>query len=219
MTHPLSRRAFAAASLIAAMALSSCTELQSLRRASAPVDLYQLSPKSSFAPDLPHVAAQIVVDEPTAASAVNTDQIAVKPNPYQVQYFPGARWVDRAPVLVQTLLVESIENTEGAESVGRLAIGLTPDYTLVTDLREFQAEVPEDGSSPLIVNVRLNVKIVDEPEGHILASESFDRVLPVASTQMVDVVMAFDDALGSTMRDAAEWSLREIYAFERGQNR
>ncbi len=213
MRNAMIRRAMTAAPLLALLTLASCTGIQTLQRASAPVDLYQLSPKSTFSPNLPDVSWQIVVDEPTAASAVNTDQIAVKPNPYQVQYFPGSRWVDRAPVLVQTLMVESFENTGRASSVGREAIGLTPDFTLVTDLREFQAEVPENGEAALVVNVRLNVKIVDEPEGVIFASESFDRKVQIGSTEMVDVVHAFDTALGGTMREAVEWSLIEIDAF------
>ncbi len=207
------RRSLSVISVLSLLGLASCTGLQTLRAASTPVDLYQLSPKSSFAPNLPNVDWQIVVDEPTAAAAVNTDQIAVKPNPFQVQYFPGARWVDRAPVLVQTLLVESFENSRKATSVGRQAIGLTPDFTLVTDLREFQAEVPENGEATLIVNVRLNVKVVDEPEGHIIASESFDRVMRLDTTEILEVVMAFDYALGGTMREAVEWSLVEIDRF------
>jgi len=213
MRLPLARRALTAAKLAALMALASCTGLQTLRQASTPVDLYQLSPKSSFDENLPQVDWQLVVDEPTAASAVNTDLIAVKPNPYQVQYFPGSRWVDRAPVLVQTLMVESFENTGRVTSVGRLAIGLTPDFKLVTELREFQAEVPENGESKLVVKVQINMKIVDEPEGHIFASESFDRMVRLNSTQMIDVVKAFDDALGGTMRDAVQWALIEIDRF------
>ena len=193
--------------------LAACAGLSTLRNVTQPTDLYDLTPKSTYADDLPSISAQVVVEEPTAVASVNTDRIAIKPNPYQVQYFPDARWVDRAPVLVQTLLVESFENTKHAASVGRLAIGLTPDFTLVTDLREFQAEVPANGEAPLIVNVRLNVKIVDEPEGHIIASRSFDRVEKVGSTQMNDVVKAFDEALGGTMKDAVEWTLHEIHAF------
>ena len=81
MSPVRARRLLSTASLVSAFALASCTGLQTLQRASTPVDLYQLSPKSSFAADLPDVGWQIVVDEPTAAAAVNTDQIAVKPNP------------------------------------------------------------------------------------------------------------------------------------------
>ena len=130
-----------------------------------------------------------------------------------MQYFPASRWVDRAPVLVQTLMVESFENSNRARSVGRQAIGLTPDFTLITDLREFQAEVPESGGGALIINVQLNVKIVDEPEGHIIASESFDRKNRLETTDMTAVVQAFDDALGGAMREAVEWTLREINDF------
>ena len=132
-------RVFLAAFL--AFGVPGCAGLTTLNNVTRPVALYSLTPKSTYDPDLPAILAQLVVEEPTAAGAVNTTRIAVRPNPYQVQYFPDARWVDRAPLLVQTMLVESFENTGKVAAVGRQAIGLSSDFTLVTDLREFQAEL------------------------------------------------------------------------------
>lgn len=70
--------------------LTGCTGLGTLKQASKPNDLYLLTPKSTFSSSLPRVGKQIVVQEPTATAAVNTDQIAVQPTPLQVQYLPRA---------------------------------------------------------------------------------------------------------------------------------
>jgi cholesterol transport system auxiliary component len=195
---------------ICAVMVTGCASLDTLRKATEPTDLYDLTPKSTHAADLPAIAAQIVVEEPTAASSVNTNRIAIKPNPFQVQYFPNARWVDRAPLLVQTLLVESFENTGKVAAVGRQAIGLSADFTLVTDLREFQAAVEGGEDSPISIAVQLNMKIVQEPRGLIIASQSFARREQAASNDMLAIVAAFDDALGKTMARAVDWTVRRI---------
>jgi cholesterol transport system auxiliary component len=190
--------------------ISGCAGLNTLRSVTEPTDLYDLTPKSTYAPDLPTIAAQIENEEPTAASSVNTDRIAIKPNPFQVQYFPQARWVDRAPLLVQTMLVESFENTGKVSAVGRQAIGLSSDFTLLTDLREFQAASSVDPSGPISVIVQLNMKIVQEPLGLIVASRSFVREEVVSSNEILAVVGAFDTALGKTMGQAVDWAVRRI---------
>jgi cholesterol transport system auxiliary component len=201
------RAAFLAASVVS---VTGCAGLDTLRSVTEPTDLYDLTPKSTYAADLPAIAAQIVIEEPTAASSVNTDRIAIKPNPFQVQYFPQARWVDRAPLLVQTMLVESFENTDKVAAVGRQAIGLSSDFTLLTELREFQAVVGDGANGSISVIVQLNMKIVQEPLGLIVASRSFVREEPAASNDMLAVVAAFDIALGKTMGQTVDWAVRRI---------
>ncbi|MFK7764387.1 MAG: ABC-type transport auxiliary lipoprotein family protein [Roseobacter sp.] len=192
--------------------LAGCTGLQTLNRASTPNSLYALTPKSTFSASLPRISQQIVVEEPTASAAVNTDQIAVQPTPLQVQYLPGARWVDRAPLIVQTLLIESYENSNRVGAVGRSSVGLRADYVIVTDLREFHAYVPEgpDANAALQVIVRLNVKIVEALDDKIIASQGFREISPSESDAPFDLVTAYDEALGDAMRDAVEWSIRRI---------
>lgn len=219
--HDLGRRgllrgALAAAAITAALALAGCASLARLEAVTSAVDLYDLSPKSTFDPDLPEISAQLVIEEPTAGSAVNTDRIAVRPTPLKVQYFAEGRWIDRAPALVQTLLIESFENTDRVLSVGRQAVGLAADYTLVSELREFEARVQgENAEAPLDVMVVLNIKIVRNPEGRIIASRSFARTMPAPTSALPDVVATFDEALGKAMRHAVEWTIREIAAAEK----
>ncbi|CAD0186897.1 ABC-type uncharacterized transport system, auxiliary component [Ruegeria sp. THAF57] len=198
---------------LAIVSLAGCTGLGTLQQASKPNDLYLLTPKSTFSSSLPRVQRQIVVEEPSATAAVNTDQIAIQPTPLQVQYLSRARWVDRAPLIVQTLLVESFENSGKVAAVGRSTVGLRADYVVVPDLREFQGIVVSetDNSSTVRVEVRMNIKIIDEFEDKIIASSSFQENVVAASDQTEDLVTAFDVALGKTMRDAVEWSIRKIH--------
>lgn len=213
------KRTFSALALSALLVSAGCTGLAPLTKAADPNDLYALTPKSTFSPTLPRIGQQIVVVEPTATAAVNTDQIAVQPTPLQVQYLPGARWVDRAPLFVQALLIESFENTGKVAAVGRSTVGLRADYLIVTDLREFQAHVPDetDETKALRVNVRLNIKIIDEFEDQIIASNSFEEIEHSASDDAPDLAVAFDEALGDAMREAVEWSIRKIHGHASAQ--
>ena len=81
-----------------------------------------------------------MIEEPVAAGGLDTDAIAIYPSPTEVKYYAGARWTERAPKMIQTLLVESFENSGKITAVGRQAIGLYSDYNLKTELREFQSE-------------------------------------------------------------------------------
>jgi len=194
--------------------LSACAGLNRLQSVATPNELYSLTPKSTFSTNLPRLNQQIVVEQPSATAAVSTDQIAVQPTALRVQYLPAVRWVDRAPLIVQSLLIESFENTNRVPAVGSSAIGLRADYYIATDIREFQAILPPDAGpdDPLLVDVRLNIKLIDAEEDRIIGSRSFGERVPTVTDEPADVAQAFDEALGGTMRDAIEWSIREIHA-------
>jgi len=174
-------------------------------------DIYDLSPKSSFDETLPRVDLQLVVEEPSSARGIDTDRVALRPRPLEIKYFAGARWVDRGPRMVQILLVESFENTGKIVSVGRQSIGLRPDFSVKSELREFQAEYSEAGGIPNI-HVRLNVKLIKMPEARIVASRTFDQIEPSSGKEITAIVQSFDETLGKVMRGAVEWTLRETDA-------
>lgn len=171
-----------------------------------PPDLYVLSPKSTFPDDLPVVDWQLVVEEPSTARGIDTDRIAIAPHPLEVKYMAGARWADRAPRMIQQLLIQSFENSQKIVSVGRQSIGLRSDFALKIELREFQAEKTEDGGTA--VRVRLNLKLVRPALGMIVASQSFESVKPSASERVPDIVQAFDDAVGAVLKRAVAWTLK-----------
>jgi cholesterol transport system auxiliary component len=171
-----------------------------------PPDLYVLSPKSTFPEELPSVDWQLVVEEPSTAKGIDTDRIAIAPSALEVKYLAGARWADRAPRMVQQLLIQSFENTKKIVSVGRQSIGLRSDFVLKVELREFQAEKTSEGGT--VVRVRLNLKLVRIAMGQIVASQSFESVKPANSENVPDIVQAFDDAVGAVLKRAVAWTLK-----------
>jgi cholesterol transport system auxiliary component len=168
--------------------------------------LYVLSPKTTFAPDLPAVRWQLAIEEPIASSGLDTQQIALANHPLETQYFAQARWTERAPQMVQTLMVETFENSGRILAVGRQALTIRADYQLQTDLREFQAEYFNGAKTP-VAHVRLNAKLVKHPRREIVASRTFEERIPATSNEMLAIVAAFDDALGRVLKRLVEWTL------------
>lgn len=199
-------------SALIALALSSmvagCTGNILPGAANDPPKLYVLTPKNTFSQKLPKVDWQLTIDLPVADAALNTARIALRHNPISLEYYARANWVDTAPRMIQTLLVESFENSGSIVSIGRQSVTLRADYSLLTDLREFQAEYI--GGGPPRIRIRLNAKMVRMPQRTILATQTFEFVEPAASSDLEAVVSAFDIALGKTLKRIVEWSLKSV---------
>ncbi len=100
-----------------------------------PPQLYSLTPKSTYAADLLRVDWQLIIETPVAAAGLNTSRIALRRSPITLDYFARAAWTDHAPLMVQTLLIESFENTDRIVAVSRESTQLRADYQLKNELR------------------------------------------------------------------------------------
>jgi cholesterol transport system auxiliary component len=195
------RRALAA--LLLASALAGCGAIPGLGPAP---NIYQLAPKTNFRLDLPKVDWQLEVEEPLANGGLDTNRIALMTSPIEVKYFADSRWIDRVPKLLQTLLVESFENTGKIVGVGRESAGLRADYVLKSELRQFQAEFTDDSKAPT-VRIRLNVKLVSEPREDIIAFHNFEGTAVAAGGDIQSAVLAFNEATNKVLRQVVEWTL------------
>lgn len=196
------RRALLAAGA-SALALSACESV--LPGRGPPPRLYRLTPKSSY-PDAPKVSWQLVVEPPAAQASINTPRIGLMLSPVRFDYYAQANWVDRAPLMVQSLIIESFDNSGAIIAVGRESIGLRPDYVLKSELREFQAE---DQGDTHLVNVALHVKLVQMPERQIVASAEFAHQVAAPPDVLEPVIEAFDKALGKVLKRVVVWTLTE----------
>ena len=200
MSRSLGRRPIIA---LAALGLPGCT---GLIVPDAP-KLFTLTPKSTFDEDLPVADWQLLIEPPFAAAALNTVRVAYLPTITSVDYFAGVAWTDVAPQMVQTLVVESFENSGRIVAVGRETVGLRADFVLSTELREFQAQRDRDGA--LIVNVNINAKLIGEFRRSIVANMSFSSLYKVNGEGFDAIIAAFDEALGKVLRELVGWTLRQ----------
>ncbi len=195
------RRAILIASL---SGLCGCSALAALTGAGAKLDAYTLSalPQSDIDSQGPH----LVVALPTSAGALATDRILIKPSAVQAQYLPDGRWTDPAPVLVQTLLLASLQNMGGFRLVDRTGGGLMPDYTLMTELQDFQAEPAGPGPGAVMVRVGATMTLIRESDLEIIATRRFVATAMASDDSTLALVGAFDDALRQVLTDAIGWT-------------
>ena len=187
--------------------LAGCGALSSLSNAGAELDAYTLSPASS--PAAPAGGdGHLIVELPSSAGALGTDRILIKPVPYQAQYLPDGRWTEPAPALLQTLLVASFQNLGGFRLVGRTANGLDPDYTLMTELQDFQAEPLGSKPPEYLVRISMIVTLIRESDRRIVASRRFSVTETVGSDDTQALVGGFDRALQTVLQDVVSWTVR-----------
>jgi cholesterol transport system auxiliary component len=203
LPHPTTRRKFLGLAGLAGVGATAGCQLPG---SGDPPQLFTLTPKSNFAGDLPRADWQLAVEMPVASGGIDTSRIALARSPVTLDYFARANWTDTAPRMVQTLLVESFENTGRIVAVGRESSSLRPDYLLKVDLREFQAELR--ANAPPVARVRLAVRLVRLPERTVVASFAHETQQTAGSSDIHNVVLAFDEALGAAMRRVVEWTLR-----------
>ena len=211
-TAPAPRRKFlkGAGALSASTLLAACG--LELPGQGPPPRLFRLSPKSTFAEDIPRVDWQLVIEEPLAPTGLNTTRLPLHRRAIELEYYARANWTDRAPAMVHTLIVESFENSAQIVAVGRESLGLRADYVLKLELREFQSEYSGDG--PPEAHVRINAKLVKMPQRAIVGSERFTSNVKARADTMDAIVAAFDEALGDVLKDLVGWTLKTGQANE-----
>ena len=187
------------------LALAGCGGL--LGANGPPPQLYTLTavPAADFPPNLPRSKIQLLVEVPVAPGGLDTERIALMRSPTTLDYFANAAWTDRAPIMVQGLLVESFENTGKIGAIGREGVALRADYVLKPELRDFTAVYT--GNDAPIVRVRMGLKLVRMSDRQIVDQRSVEAEERAQQNSIGSVVEAFNAALHRAMRDAVVGTL------------
>jgi cholesterol transport system auxiliary component len=203
MTWPAARLSRRFVPSVIVLALTGCSGLFG---GSAPAHLYRVTPKSTYPANLPHRPVQILVDVPLAPAGLDSSRIALSRSAVSIDYFADSEWTDRAPLLVQTALVESFENSGTINAIDRESVGLRADFILKTEIRHFEA-VYDSPNGPPDVWAAINVRLVNPSNRDIVAQSSFERRQQASANDVPNVIAAFDEALGGVMKDIVVWTV------------
>jgi|HubBroStandDraft_6_1064221.scaffolds.fasta_scaffold374318_2 cholesterol transport system auxiliary component len=168
--------------------------------------LYRADPTVNFAAPLPKTAAQLLVTVPNAPAGLDTARIALSRSAVSLDYFADAEWTDRAPLLVQSAIIESFEKSEAVPAVGRDNAGLRADFILQTDIRDFSAAY-DSPTEPPLVSVVVHMELITIPEHRIVAQRSIARRQRAVANSVPEVVRAFDSALGGVVEEVVRWAV------------
>jgi cholesterol transport system auxiliary component len=169
--------------------------------------LYRLEPALvPPAARLPLVPVQLLVAVPLAPSGLDTSRIALSRTPLSLDYFADSEWADRAPLLVQSALIDAFEKSRAVGAVARDSAAFRADFVLETTIRDFQAAYDAPNGPPR-VSVALNAKLVKIPERKIVGQTTLSREAAVAANDVPAVVRAFGEALGAAAGDLVAWTV------------
>ncbi|MEA3535015.1 ABC-type transport auxiliary lipoprotein family protein [Rhizobium sp. CC-YZS058] len=148
---------------------------------------------------------QILVPEPTALKALNSEQIVVRLKGAELQYLADSQWSDRLPRMVQAKIVQAFENSGKVGGVGKPGEGLAIDYQVVSEIRAFEVET---GANDAVVEIF--VKIVNDRNGTVRAQRAFRAVAPVSGSGKPAFVKGLDTAAAQVVAEIVAWTLKQI---------
>lgn len=191
--------------LAAAAILAGCGSLIELSASGPAPSLYNLRPPAGV-PDYPDDGEPplFLFGEPTAVGGLNTNRVARRPSPTELQYFAAARWTERLPLMAESVFVEAFE-ASGVKTIStRESAGVPADYRIQIEIRAFEAEF-YGGTTQPDVHVRLMVKIVRLGPLEVVASKEFAARVGADSGQLSPVIDAFEAAMHSVVEEAIVW--------------
>ncbi len=151
----------------------------------------------------PKVTWQLVVDEPYAAGPLAGSRIAVRAAAHSYGVLSGARWPERAPRVVQDLVLRGFDDAGRIIGVGRGSAGLRGDFALLLELRRFEADYRDGREVAVTVGARLTRYASNEA----LATRVFEARVPIDGRGNDAVVAAFNAALASIVPELVDWTL------------
>jgi len=141
------------------------------------------------------------IDPPKALKSLDTERIALRSGPYELQYYAGADWIDLVPDMVQMVLIRSFQNRTRLTVSGRSVGSTPPDFLLTSLLQDFQADGGKGAQVTLVASL--------SPAGHrrVVRTRTFEANVQSADDRIDSVVAAFDQALGRVTGDLIAWTL------------
>ncbi|MFS8063351.1 MAG: ABC-type transport auxiliary lipoprotein family protein [Luteimonas sp.] len=174
--------------------------------------IYAPDPRVQADPAWPSVSWQLSLVPPTSSRMVDSQRIAVRPTPGEIQVYKGAVWAKTPSEQVTDTVLRALEDSGKIPAVARQGSGVAADYKLVMDMRRFEADYA--GAAVPSATIEVNAKLLHAPDQDIVASHTFLQVVPAAGTDVSSVAQAFDQALGAIGHDVAGWTLTSGHAHE-----
>lgn len=157
--------------------------------AKAKIPIYELAAAPAPAQCPAMVEAQLVIPEPTALLALNTDKILIAGADGSAPPAQDAQWADAIPVLMQAKLIQSFENSGCFRSVNRPNDGLESDFQLLTEIRTFKFATSPTPEATIEISARILAS-----GGQVVAARVFRETAPASAAAAPAAVAAYDDA-------------------------
>ena len=184
------------------LVLAGCAGVLSASKAPAPTE-YRLTPKLTFPDTLPRADWVLIVAEPAAEGALDSDRITVLAQG-RVDRLADVAWSDRATAMLQFLIVQAFQASGRLSAVGTDRDDLPGRYLLQSTLDAFQLEPEGQGYA---AEVRLHARLLWLPGREVVGSQLFTRRVLATDSSNSAAITAFDVAVAGVLEDLVAWTL------------
>jgi cholesterol transport system auxiliary component len=144
------------------------------------------------------------VATPDATTYLDSSRIAVAPSADLLTNYKGARWSERAPLLLRNQLYDALDATGKISALSLDENSVHADFELTGTLRSFQSEY-HNGQAVIVI--RYDALLTSTSAHRILAARRFDMQQPAASEAVPDVIQSFGQASDRLSAQVVPWVL------------
>jgi cholesterol transport system auxiliary component len=142
----------------------------------------------------------IVISEPSALQALEADRIIVKDPAGGLSFLGGGQWADRLPRLIQTRLIQSLENARQLGAVSRPGDRVAADYQLISEIRAFEVQA---GTGEAVVEI--SARLVAADSAKVVAARVFRAATPVPAINAGNAAQGLDRSLSQVLAEMVRW--------------
>ena len=148
---------------------------------------------------------QLVVGEPAAVVALQTQRIIARSPSGEIAPVGDAQWADTLPKFLQQKLIQAYEDEGYLAAVLPPLDQAKPNYQLVIDLRNFAVvSAPEQAA-----DIEFSAKIMAD-DGRIVGAQFFHVSAPAKGDNADAIVVAFNQAFGQIAGELIAWTRKTI---------
>ncbi len=167
-----------------------------------PPSVYDLDAAKEFPGLDKTISTQMVVPDPTAILAFDTQKILIRTADGTYSDVKGGQWADNLPKLMQARIVQSFENAHQLKAVSKPFDQIEGAYRLELGIRNFQITLEP---KPTAV-VEFSARLMDD-KGSVTGARIFDVSMPAKSAQAADAVAALNMAFTKAANELVVWTV------------
>ncbi len=171
-----------------------------------PPPVFDLAAATSFPTSLNSVSARIVVPDPTAILAFDTQNILVRSPDGIFSNIENAKWADNLPKLMQARVLQSFENARQLAKVDRPGDQTEGAFRLELGIRSFQISFQPAPSA----HVQFSARLLSD-KGDVVGAHMFNADVEAKSDKPAGLVAALNTAFSQAARDLVIWTTEQKF--------
>ena len=197
---PSVARALALGMLPALSLLSGC--FSGLNSKAPPEQRYLLRAEIVKPPVPAQSAGTVQVLRPSASPGLVSSRIAVMRPGARIDYYANARWVEEAPALLQSRIIDALRTGGRFATVESDSQPFAARYLLSVDIADFEAQYSDTGAPTVLVT--LNCTFGRRIDRTVIVSFAAKGTARASADHLEAVVAAFATATSQAMQQVVE---------------